>query len=259
MDKLRARLFFQLRRLGKKPGLSLWRLCAALIAAALLPGLSQAQTQPAAKPLANQQDAAALSTAAESYLRNQLAAVPGAPTITMDPPRTEHLAPCTALSPFMSTPLRLRPRMSVGMRCAAPHVWTTYVQATVSIAGQYYVAAQPLSMGRTLQADDFTPRDADLVSLPTDVVYNLDQAVGMQLVAGMATGQMLRAGNLRSAHSVQRGQTVKITISGAGFKVTNEGQAMANAGPGDRVQVRTASGQIVNGIVQPSGEVKVPF
>jgi len=229
------------------------------LVAVLLPGLGHAQEQPAVRPLANQQDAAARGAAAESYLRSQLAAIPGAPTITMDPPRTDHLAPCTALSPFMSTPLRLRPRMSVGMRCAAPQVWTTYVQATVSIAGQYYVAAQPLSMGRTLQAEDFTPRDADLVSLPTDVVYNLDQAVGMQLVAGMVTGQMLRAGNLRSAHAVQRGQTVKITISGEGFKVSSEGQAMANAGPGDRVQVRTANGQIVNGVVQPSGEVKVPL
>jgi len=259
MDNLRTRLFSRLGRLRQKSALALWRLPAALLAAALLPGLGHAQEQPAARPLASQQDAAALDAAAESYLRNQLAAIPGAPTITMDPPRTDHLAPCTALSPFMSTPLRLRPRMSVGMRCAAPQVWTTYVQATVSIAGQYYMAARPLSMGRTLQAEDFTLRDADLVSLPTDVVYNLDQAVGMQLVAGMVTGQMLRAGNLRSAHAVQRGQTVKITISGEGFKVSSEGQAMANAGPGDRVQVRTGNGQIVNGVVQPSGEVKVPL
>lgn len=253
MDRTCARTPPQSRRPWPNPGRAGWRLGVLLAAACALPGLGQAQGVP------GQQDPAALSAAAENYLRAQLAALPGTPAITMDPPRVEHFAPCTALSPFMSTPVRIRSRMSVGVRCAAPQIWTAYVQATVSIAGQYYVATHPLAMGRTLQADDLTTRDADLASLPPDAVLDPNRAVGMQLAAGMATGQMLRAGILRSAQSIQRGQNVQIIVNGRGFQASSEGQAMANAGPGDRIQVRTANGQIVSGIVQRSGEVEVPL
>src|SRR5690606_40960877 len=44
----------------------------------------------------------------------------------------------------ISSALRPRARMTVGVRCAAPQSWTLYVQATVSVPGQYYVAARPI-------------------------------------------------------------------------------------------------------------------
>jgi flagella basal body P-ring formation protein FlgA len=203
------------------------------------------------------QNAAALGAAAENYLRSKLIALPGAATITIDPPKVEHLAPCTTLAPFMSMPVRVRPRMSVGVRCTAPQAWTTYVQATVSIAGQYYVAARPLGMGQVVAPDDLTPRDADLATLSPDTIVDLNQAVGMRLASGMVAGQALRASNLRSAQAIQRGQNVSIVVNGPGFKATSEGEALANATPGERVQVRTASGQIVSGVLRRSGQVEV--
>ena len=229
---------------------------AACLAVLPRPGQAQAAPQP---PALKQQDAEILSKAAENYLRAQLTSIPGAPTVLMDPPRVENLSACTELFPFIPAPVRVRSRMSVGVRCTAPQPWTTYVQATVSIAGQYYVATHQLGMGQILQASDLAPRQADVVTLPPDAVLDPSQAIGMKLASAMMNGQMLRTDNLRSALSIQRGQSVQVVVNGRGFQVSSEGQAMSSAGPGERIQVRTANGQVISGIVGRSGEVDVPL
>lgn len=229
-----------------------------LSASVMLPCTSQAQAAPAQAARA-WQDPAALSAAAEKYLLAQLASIPGVPTVAMDPPQTQNLVACAELFPFIPEPVHIRPRMSVGMRCAAPQTWTTFVQATVSIAGQYYVAAHQLGMGQILRADDLVAHKADLAALPANAVLDPNQAIGMKLASAMMAGQMLRTDNLRSAMYVQRGQSVQLVVNGRGFQVSTEGKAMTSAGPGERIQVRTANGQIISGVVGHSGEVDVPL
>ena len=258
MDRICARSRPLWRRLAPKRGWAGLVLGVCLAASAVLPRCGQAQAA-LAQTARTQQDAAALSAAAEKYLRTQLASVPGVPTIAMDPPQVQNLAACTELFPFMSEPIHIRARMSVGVRCAAPQTWTTFVQATVSIAGQYYVASHRLGMGQVLQASDLAARKADLVTLPPDAVLDPSQAIGMKLASTMTTGQMLRTDNLRSALSIQRGQTVQLVVNGRGFRVSSEGRAMNSAGPGESIQVRISNGQIISGVVGRSGEVDVPL
>jgi flagella basal body P-ring formation protein FlgA len=155
--------------------------------------------------------------------------------------------------------MRPRARMSVGVRCTAPRPWNVYVQATVSMPGQYYVAARPINAGETLQMADLAPRDGDLINLPPGAITDPQSVIGMTASYRIGMGQPIRATNLRSAGSVQRGQMVRITARGAGFVVSSEGQVMQNAAPGSTVEVKTASGQIVSGILQPQGNVEVPL
>lgn len=243
-------------RLGFRPRGAGLILGACLAASAALPCRGQTAPAPAVHA---RQDPAVLSAAAEKYLRAQLASIPGVLTVAMDPPPAQNLAACAELFPFIPEPVHVRARMSVGVRCAAPQTWTAFVQATVSIAGQYYVAAHQLGMGQILRADDLVARKADLVALPSDAVLDPGQAIGMKLASTMAAGQMLRTDNLRSALYVQRGQSVQLVVNGQGFRVSTEGKAMSSAGPGERIQVRTANGQVISGIVGSSGEVDVPL
>jgi len=225
---------------------------AALWAACALPSAATAQTT-------GTQDPAALGAAVEAFLYDQLAAFPGKAAVTLNPVRADHLAACDDPTPFLSGPLRLRTRMSVGVRCSAPQAWTTYVQANVSIAGHYYAATHPIPAGRLIAADDVTAREADLATLPPGVVVRRDQVVGMRAGTRLSPGQPIKGASLRSGQSVERGQNVTIVATGKGFAVTSEGQVLADAGPGDRVQVRTASGQIVDGIVENANRVKIPL
>jgi flagella basal body P-ring formation protein FlgA len=147
--------------------------------------------------------------------------------------------------------------MTVGVRCNAPKPWTTYVQATVSVPGYYYVASRMISAGQALTPDDLSPRDGDLVSLPPGAITDPQAVVGMTAAFRINAGQPVRGSSLRNAQSVVRGSNVRINARGNGFVVSSEGQALDNAAPGAMVQVRTASGQVVSGVVRNAGLVEI--
>ncbi|QEK93540.1 flagellar basal body P-ring formation protein FlgA [Achromobacter insolitus] len=224
---------------------------AACLTALLLP-VAAAQGQEAAT-----QAPEAIALAAQTYLLDQLAGLPGQPSIAIDPPRVERLAPCGAMSPFMPSGMKLRSRMTVGVRCNAPRPWTTYVQATVSVPGYYYVATRMIAAGQALTPDDLTPRDGDLVALPPGAVTDPQMVVGMTAAHRINAGQPVRGSSLRNAQSVVRGANVRINARGNGFVVSSEGQALENAAPGATVQVRTAGGQVVSGVVRNASLVEI--
>lgn len=225
---------------------------AGTLAALALASFGTAQAQDAAT-----QAPEAIVVAAQDYLLGQLAGLPGQARVAVDPPRTERLVPCDAMSPFMPSGMKLRSRMTVGVRCNAPKPWTTYVQATVSVPGYYYVASRMIAAGQALTPDDLSPRDGDLVSLPPGAVTDPQTVVGMTAAYRINAGQPVRGSSLRNAQSVLRGSNVRINARGNGFVVSSEGQALDNAAPGAMVQVRTASGQVVSGVVRNAGLVEM--
>lgn len=228
-----------------------------LLARAGLAALALACSAPALAQDAVSQAPEAIAVVAQSYLLEQLASLPGQPAVAIDPPRTDRLAPCDAMAPFMPSGMKLRSRMTVGVRCNAPKPWTTYVQATVSVPGYYYVASRMISAGQALTPDDLSPRDGDLVTLPPGAITDPQSVVGMTAAFRINAGQPVRGSSLRNAQSVVRGSNVRINARGNGFMVSSEGQAMDNGAPGAVVQVRTASGQVVSGVVRNAGLVEI--
>jgi flagella basal body P-ring formation protein FlgA len=228
----------------------------ALAAVGALPAAAQAQESGA---VADFQDPAAVGQVAEDYLRDRLASLPGNPSIKMDDARTDRLPACDNLTAFMPANTRPRSRMSVGVRCSAPRPWSLYVQATISMPGQYYVTTRPLNAGEVITAAVLEPRDGDLLNLPPGAVTDPQSVIGMSAAYRISSGQPIKQASLRSPGTVQRGQMVRVNAHGQGFTVSTEGHAMENAAPGSTVQVRTASGQIISGIVQSTGSVEVPL
>src|SRR5574340_225256 len=74
-----------------------------------------------------------------------------------------------------------------------------------------------------------------------------------------AAGAPLRTALLRPPLAVQQGQTARLVLNGPGFSVQSEGQALANASRGDRVRVKTASGEVVSGVAEDGQQVVVSF
>jgi len=225
-------------------------LFAAAFIATALP--ARAQT-----PLQNPQ---ILMRTAESFLLAQVAAWPGKPVVSVKAPAHGAALPaCDSITPFLPGGARLRPRLSVGLRCASPAAWTVYLQAAISVPGRYYVAAHTLHPGDTLKAESLAERNGDLITLPAGVVTRTSSVVGQIVGQRIAAGQVVRANALRSANAVQRGQTVRILARGTGFQISNEGLAMGSGAPGKPVPVRTASGQILTAIVRDAQTVEVPL
>lgn len=213
---------------------------------------------PAAAHAAGLQDPAAVQAQAERFLRTQSAGLPGRVTIQVQPPRAA-LPACAALDAFQAPGVRSIGKTTVGVRCMVPQRWTVYLVAQVSAMGQYVVARGPLRARQEISADDLLLREGDLGNLPADVATDPEALVGFRAVSAIAAGAPLRAGLLRPPLVVQQGQPTRLVMSGPGFTVQSEGQAMANASRGDRVRVKTRSGQIVSGIAQDGQQVVIAF
>ncbi len=207
---------------------------------------------------AGSQDPAAIRAAAERFLLKQASSQPGKVSVEVRPPRAE-LPACAALDAFQMPGSRPIGRITVGVRCLAPSAWTVYLPAQVRVVGRYVVAVQPLPANHELAAGDLALREGDLGILPADVASDVETLVGYRTVSGVAAGAALRTGILRAPLVVQQGQPTRLVLVGPGFSVQSEGQALANASRGDRVRVKTASGQVVSGVAQDGQQVEIAF
>ena len=99
----------------------------------------------------------------------------------------------------------------------------------------------------------------DLTQLPPGIFTDVAQAQGRIVNISMGAGTVLRQEMLKASPVVQQGQTVMLTSSGKGFRVSAEGKAMTKANEGQVVQVKVTSGQVISGIARAGGQVEVVF
>jgi flagella basal body P-ring formation protein FlgA len=225
-----------------------------LLCAAALCAAAARAAQPAPGP---QDGQAAAIAQARAFLSAQAIAYRGTPHIDIDASRLQNMPACRRLEFFLPGNAHLRSRMSVGVRCAAPQPWTSYIQATISIRGTYYVPAQTLQPGEQIETALLQARQADLLTLPAGTVLDPAQLLGRIATRRLRPGQPIRDNALRSPQSVVRGQTVRLEARGPGFVATSEGRALQNGAPGTQIQVRTATGRVVSGTIVGNGTVSV--
>lgn len=205
------------------------------------------------------QDFSLVEQAAKSYLMQQTEGLPGEVTVSLTPAAPRGLASCPALEPFIPPGVRLWGRAMVGVRCNGERPWTIYLQARIGVVGDYYVAARNINAGDTISMDDLSMQHGDLTALPATLITNPTQAVGGIAMNRMTAGLPVRSDMIRTAMAIRFGQEVKVVAQGAGFSVSSEGSALSNATPGQSIRVKTASGTIISGVVQPDSSVIVPL
>lgn len=213
-----------------------------------------------AQPGAARQDMASVRRSVEQFLQIQSAGLPGQVNISVGAidPRMQ-LAACAEPQAFLMPGARAWGKTTVGVRCVAPSAWTIYVQASVSVIGEYLASAVPLAQGQNIEASQLVRLKGDLTMLPAGIATELTQVVGRSANISLPPGTPLRLDTLRSKPVVQSGQLVRLITSGNGFSVSAEARAMSTAGDGQVVQVRTAGGQQITGIAKAGGMVEVAF
>jgi flagella basal body P-ring formation protein FlgA len=214
----------------------------------------------AAAQNAQTQSPAAVQRAVQDFVRAQTSGIAGHASVSVgavDPKLA--LPACAVLDVFTPPGGKLWGNSSVGVRCGAPTPWTIYVSVTVRVQGPYLAAARAIPAGQALAHGDLTVVQGDLTQMPPTIMSDMNQALGKSVTMALAPGQPLRGDVLRVVPAVLQGQTVRVVSQGAGFRVSAEGKAVANAGVGQLAQVRTASGQTVSGIARSDGTVEVSF
>ncbi|WP_338765872.1 flagellar basal body P-ring formation chaperone FlgA [Massilia sp. METH4] len=219
---------------------------------------SLAMLAPAAHAAA--MDPAAIKRTVDQFLQVQSAGLPGKVTITVGNVDTRMtLAHCPAPEAFLMPGTKAWGKTTVGVRCAAPSAWTVYIQANVSVLGNYIAAAAPLPQGQPILESQLATQQGDLTTLPASIATDKAQVIGRSSNVSISAGTPVRLDTLRSQPVVLNGQMVKLVTTGSGFRITAEGKAIANAAEGQVVQVRTTGGRSVSGIARAGGQVEVAF
>lgn len=203
------------------------------------------------------QSAAVITNKVIEFLSQQASNYPGSAHITVDTPRLQRHPACRELQVFLSGGQRLRPRMSISVRCLAPEPWTTRVQATLAINGFFYVPNRTLEPGETVSLDDIIPREGDILSVGRGVVVDPSQLIDYVVTRRIPAGTPVKASSLRNPMSVERGQMVRTQARGPGFVITGEAQTLQDGSPGEQIRVRTDSGQVITATVMDAHTVQV--
>lgn len=204
------------------------------------------------------QDLSEVQRTAEAFAQSQAQPPAGRAEVTAPPldPRTK-LPRCESLQPFLAPGAKLWGSSNVGVRCLRPEVWSVFVPVFVKVMADVVVTSHPISRGQTLSEADVSLQKADLTQLPGRVFTDPQQVMGRAANAALPAGFPLRPDTLRAPYAVFSGQVVRVVFQGDGFRVSSEGRALASAGVGEPVQVRTASGKVLKGVVQSAGVVEV--
>lgn len=204
------------------------------------------------------QDLDQVREAALAHARGLLAGQPG--EVKVEAPALDarlQLPGCAQLEAFLPGGTRLWGRAVVGVRCLRPEPWSVLVPVTVRVMGEAVFAARPLARGRPLEATDLDIQRVDLASLPAGVLSDPALALGRVPGVSVQAGLPLRAEMLRGATAVSTGQDVRILFVGDGFTVSSQGRSLGSGSVGDTLQVRSASGRVVRGVITGPGVVEV--
>lgn len=161
-----------------------------------------------------------------------------------------NLPPCENPQPFLpQSGQRLLGRVSVGVRCTGASPQTRYVQATISVSGDYVVARQAIRVGELIEPDMLELRQGRLEHLPRGVLTSTKQAVGLQAGRAFAAGSTLQGNALRRPLLIERNARVILEAQGAGFFIRREAVALDAGGLDSEVRVRANSGEVLRGRV----------
>ena len=201
-----------------------------------------------------------LLAAVERYLQEQIVDPEGVhTTIEVTPINTRlRLAACQAeLETFLPPGQRFDANVTVGVRCPDPS-WTVYVPAQMHRHADILVASRPITAGESLTANDLTPKQADLSTLPRGYFAANMSLAGYTAKRSIAAGAVLNGGVLAPPLLVRRGDRVAIVAATQGLEVRGSGIAMADGVHGERIAVRsTGSNRVLQTIVTLPGTVEV--
>ncbi|OHC89086.1 MAG: flagella basal body P-ring formation protein FlgA [Sideroxydans sp. RIFOXYB12_FULL_59_6] len=165
------------------------------------------------------------------------------------------LAPCDKLQAFLPAGAKLLGKTSIGVRCNSKTGWSVFLQADIKVTVDLLVANRPIAQGSVLGPADFGLQRGELGR--PGLLTAPEQAIGKILKFSIGAGQVLRQDMLRAPLLIRQGQTVKLRARGNGFVVSQEGQALNDAGKDEIVRVRTASSQVISARTVAEGTAEV--
>ncbi len=148
---------------------------------------------------------------------------------------------------------------TVAVSCKGPEPWRLFVPVRATEQLPVVVLRRGVQPGEVLAADDLEVRQQAAAALPFDYLGKTDLAVGQTVRRSQPAGAVLLASALEQPQGVERGALVTLIATSGTVEVKAEGVALEPGRLKERVRVRSASGRVVEGVVEAPGQVRVGF
>jgi len=169
-----------------------------------------------------------------------------------------NLPACQEVSTYLpGNPIKVTGTVRVAVRCQAPTTWLLYVTAKILTLQKYWVWADDVPSGTVLTGQELTERSAWTDQAPAGAVSDLNFFIGKTLKQNTTKGSLATTSLIKIAPVIAAGQAVKITVNGNGFKISTDGRALSSALPGQSIQVKMSTGQLVSGVAAADGSVEI--
>ena len=158
------------------------------------------------------------------------------------------LAPCHQVQPYLPPGLQMWGHTRIGLRCVDGMArWNVSVPVSVQVFAKALVAAIPLPTGVVITQERLATAEIDIAAEPGAVFTNAADLVGRTLSRPVEAGQAVRSSSLSKRQWFAAGEMVQVRVSGDGYAVSAEGQALGAGLEGQEVKVRMESGRTVTG------------
>ena len=169
-----------------------------------------------------------------------------------------NLPACQEISTYLpGNPIKVAGTVRVAVRCQSPSSWLLLVTAKILTLQKYWVWNEDLPSGTVLTGQEMTERSTWSDQTPANIESDLNFFIGKTLKQNASKGSIASSSMIKTVPVIMAGQTVKITVNGNGFKISTDGRALSSALPGQSIQVRMTTGQLVSGVATPGGTVEI--
>ncbi len=170
------------------------------------------------------------------------------------------LAPCARVLAFQAAGAPAWGQTRVGLRCEQGATrWTVYLPVTVRVFAPAVVTTAALPAGARLDEQTLTLAETDWAATHLPPFADARALAGRVLSRPLATGQAPRAADLQPRQWFALGETVRVVLTGAGYAISADAQALTPGLEGKPARVRTESGRILVGLPVAEHRLEVPL
>lgn len=162
--------------------------------------------------------------------------------------------------PLAAQPLAARVAVWLDVEVGGALYRSVVVALKLSARQSVYVARRTLAPGALVGQHELELREMDLAALDGAPALPAAAALPLRLRRGVAAGQVLGEAALAQPGMIYKGDQVRLVVRSGAIGIETDAVALADAAPGERVAVRSASArEAVTGRASAGGAVFIDF
>lgn len=162
------------------------------------------------------------------------------------------------LEAFMPYNVAFSQRITVGVRCHDPKLWTIYVPVRIESEVPVLILARSVRRGETLSSSDLRLERRTFIKTASPQVRQVSAALGLQATRSIPGGSVLTDAMLTLPSLVHRGDLVGLSIKMGLLTVNASAEALEDGVVGEKIWLQnTQTRRKVEGTVQKDGSVTV--